>query len=247
MNRQIVLDTETTGLEVGQGHRIIEIGCIELRDRRLTRNQFHHYLNPERIIDAGAIEIHGIGNELLADKPRFVDVAEALIAYLRGAELIIHNAGFDVGFLDAEFERAGRQERIAGLCTVTDTLSLARRLHPGSRVTLDALCKRYAVDNSNRGLHGALLDARLLADVYLSMTGGQSKLLLERNNKDIEDNILEDIINKLGESSKQPMRVICAAGDELSRHHKRLAGIAAKAGHCLWSDDLKGQDEMKAR
>lgn len=239
MNRQIVLDTETTGLEVEQGHRIIEIGCVELRDRRLTRSQFHHYLNPDRIIDAGAVEVHGIGNELLADKPRFVDIVEELIAYLRDAELIIHNAGFDVGFLDAEFERAGRLERIAGLCKVTDTLSLARQLHPGGRATLDALCKRYAVDNSNRGLHGALLDARLLADVYLGMTGGQSKLLLERNNKNKENNILNDIFNKLGESSKQPMRVIRAAEDELLRHRKRLAGIAIKAGHCLWSDDLK--------
>lgn len=239
MNRQIVLDTETTGLEVEQGHRIIEIGCVELRDRRLTSNQFHHYLNPDRSIDAGASDVHGINNSLLADKPRFADIVDELIAYLGDAELIIHNAGFDVGFLDAEFKRAGRPERIAALCKVTDTLPLARRLHPGGRASLDALCKRYAVDNSNRELHGALLDARLLADVYLGMTGGQSKLLLEGDSRNKQDDILNAIIVKLGESSKQPLQVVRAGSDELLRHRERLVGIAAKAGSCLWSDDLK--------
>lgn len=239
MSRQIVLDTETTGLEVEQGHRIIEIGCVELRDRRVIGNPFHHYLNPDRAVDAGAVDVHGIGNEQLADKPRFADIADELVAYLRDAELIIHNAGFDVGFLDAEFQRARRPERIATLCKVTDTLPLARRLHPGGRASLDALCKRYAVDNSNRELHGALLDARLLADVYLGMTGGQSKLLLERDSDSTKNNVLNRVVNQLGESCKRPLQVVRADVGELLRHRQRLAGIADKAGRCLWSDDLK--------
>ena len=176
--RQIVLDTETTGLEPEQGHRIIEIGCVELRGRRLTGKDFHHYLNPDREIDAGAIEVHGITNEMLADKPRFANLVGDLIEYLRGAELLIHNAAFDVGFLDKELEWAGRPERIADICTVTDTLALARDMYPGQRNSLDALCKRLDVDNSSRDLHGALLDAQILADVYLMMTGGQGDLML---------------------------------------------------------------------
>lgn len=239
MNRQIVLDTETTGLEVEQGHRIIEIGCVELRDRRLTNNPFHHYLNPDRTIDAGAAEVHGISNAELADKPRFADIADELIAYLRGAELIIHNAGFDVGFLDAEFKRTGRGERIAGLCRVIDTLPLARRLHPGGRASLDALCKRYAVDNSNRELHGALLDARLLADVYLGMTGGQSKLLLEHDSNSGGYNVLDELRAKLGDIGERPLSVNCAGAEELGRHRERLGAIARKAGHCFWSADLE--------
>lgn len=238
MNRQIVLDTETTGLEVDQGHRIIEIGCVELRDRRLSSNRFHHYLNPDRAIDAGAVQVHGISNAELADKPRFADIADELIAYLRGAELIIHNAGFDVGFLDAEFKRAGRRERIAELCRVTDTLPLARRLHPGGRASLDALCKRYAVDNSNRELHGALLDARLLADVYLGMTGGQSRLLLEHDSQSGGYNVLDDLRAKLGDVRERPLVVNRAGDEELSRHRERLTSIAKKAGGCVWADDI---------
>lgn len=178
--RQIVLDTETTGLEPELGHRIIEIGCVELVDRRFTRNDFHYYLNPDREIDAAAIEVHGITNERLVDEPRFAEILEPLARYLDGAELIIHNAAFDTGFLDHEFERAGAGHlRVAGLCTVVDSLQLARRLHPGQKNSLDALCKRYAIDNSQRTLHGALLDAEILADVYLAMTGGQTALNLE--------------------------------------------------------------------
>jgi len=179
--RQIVLDTETTGLEAALGHRIIEIGCVELFSRRATGRHFHHYLNPEREVDEGARAIHGMSLQDLASKPRFADIAAEFTQFIAGAELIINNAGFDVGFLDAELARLDSVTpvRIAGLCQVLDTLSLAREMHPGQRNNLDALCKRYGIDNSHRDLHGALLDARILADVYLAMTGGQSALALE--------------------------------------------------------------------
>ena len=179
MIRQIVLDTETTGLEPEQGHRIIEIGCVEMVDRRLTGNNFHQYLQPDREIDAGAIEVHGITNEFLADKPHFADLVSDFLDYVRGAELIIHNAPFDIGFLNKELQLMGNEARMADLCAVTDTLVMAKKMHPGQRNSLDALCKRYDIDNSHRELHGALLDAEILADVYLMMTGGQAALTLE--------------------------------------------------------------------
>jgi len=175
--RQIVLDTETTGLEVSLGHRIIEIGCIELVNRRVTGNHWHYYVNPDREIDSGAFEVHGISNEFLQDKQGFAELADDFLSYVGGAELVIHNAAFDVGFLDNEL--ALLQPAAAPLrecCTVLDTLHLARQKHPGQRNNLDALCKRYDIDNSHRSLHGALLDARILADVYLAMTGGQTSL-----------------------------------------------------------------------
>ena len=175
--RQIVLDTETTGLEALQGHRIIEIGGVELVNRRPTGRHFHRYLNPERDIDEGALKVHGITRARLNSEPKFRDIAPELIEFLRGAELVIHNAPFDVGFLNAEFERLpGEKVTVAGLCTVVDSLALARQMHPGQRNGLDALCKRYNVDNSGRELHGALLDSQLLAEVYLAMTGGQVSL-----------------------------------------------------------------------
>ena len=178
--RQIVLDTETTGLEVSQGHRIIEIGCIELLDRRVTGNHWHYYFNPEREIDAGAYEVHGISNEFLQDKHRFSELAEDFYEYVRGAELIIHNAAFDVGFLNHEMTLLQAScQPLEQICNVLDTLQLARRKHPGQKNNLDALCKRYDIDNSQRSLHGALLDARILADVYLAMTGGQTSLGLD--------------------------------------------------------------------
>ncbi len=176
--RQIVLDTETTGLEPAGGHRIIEIGCVELSGRRRGATM-RWFLNPERAIDEAAIAVHGITVEQLRGKPRFAEVADSLLDFIRGAELVIHNAPFDVGFLDAELARAGRRERIAEQCGVLDTLLLARQLHPGQRNNLDALCKRYSIDNSQRSLHGALLDAEILADVYLAMTGGQATLSLD--------------------------------------------------------------------
>lgn len=178
--RQVVLDTETTGLETSQGHRIIEIGCVELIDRRITDRHWHFYINPEREIDAGAFAVHGISNEFLQDKPLFAGVAQDFIDYVKGAELVIHNAAFDVGFLDNELAKlSGEGARINSICSVLDTLVMARQKHPGQKNNLDALCRRYFIDNSQRSLHGALLDARILADVYLAMTGGQTALGLD--------------------------------------------------------------------
>ena len=239
--RQIILDTETTGLEVNDGHRIIEIGCVELMNRRVTANNFHHYLNPDRIIDAGAQEVHGISNEFLADKARFPDIAGSLLDYLRGAELVIHNAAFDVGFVNRELERAGYAERLEQICGIVDTVSMARRMHPGQKASLDALCKRYGIDNSNRELHGALLDARLLADVYLAMTGGQSALVLDRESTGDgaqgASAALEGL-RELFEAQAVPLRVIRADDEELAAHRERLAGIDKKSGgKLLWKED----------
>jgi len=178
MMRQIILDTETTGLEPAQGHRVIEIGLVELINRRPTGRTFHRYLNPERPVDEGAKAVHGLSDEFLAGQPKFAEVAADFIEFVRGSELIAHNANFDVGFLDHELGRLPNPYLIADLAKVTDSLEIARKLHPGQRNSLDALCKRYTVDNSNREFHGALLDARLLADVYLAMTGGQGTLIL---------------------------------------------------------------------
>jgi DNA polymerase-3 subunit epsilon len=177
--RQIVLDTETTGLELELGHRIIEIGCVEIVNRRHTGRSFHRYLCPDREIDYGAHNVHGITNEFLVNQPRFAQIAEEFLEFIAGAELVIHNAPFDVGFLDMELSRLdSSRQQINVLCAILDTLVLARQMHPGQRNSLDALCKRYSVDNSHRELHGALLDARILADVYLAMTGGQGALIL---------------------------------------------------------------------
>lgn len=234
--RQIILDTETTGLEVGEGHRIIEVGAVELLNRRPTGNNFHHYVNPDRMVDAGALEVHGISNQFLADKPRFADIGKSLYDYLRGAELIIHNAAFDIGFLDMEFARLGYTEKLAAICGVVDTVAMARRLHPGQKASLDALCKRYGVDNSNRDLHGALLDARLLADVYLAMTGGQAALVLDRDMPGASSGstALEGL-RELLEAEPAPLRVIPADADELAAHSERLEGIKKKSGgKLLW-------------
>lgn len=171
--RQIVLDTETTGMPVEEGHRLIEIGAVELVERRLTHNNYHQYLNPERVVDAGAFAVHGLSNDFLENKPRFNEVVEEFLDYVRGAELIIHNAAFDVGFLDAELKRAGFPPLSEHVDLVTDSLAIARDKHPGQRNSLDALCRRYQIDNSERTLHGALLDSEILADVYLALTGGQ--------------------------------------------------------------------------
>ncbi len=178
--RQIVLDTETTGLEVSQGHRIIEIGCIELLNRRVSGSNWHYYFNPEREVDSGAFDVHGISSEFLQDKPRFAELADDFYSYIAGAELVIHNAAFDVGFLNQELARLEQPfAPLAEACSILDTLLLARQKHPGQKNNLDALCKRYGIDNSHRSLHGALLDARILADVYLVMTGGQASLGLD--------------------------------------------------------------------
>ena len=232
--RQIVLDTETTGLEPAEGHRIIEIGCVELVDRRLSRNNFHQYLQPDREIDQGAVEVHGITNEFLRDKPRFADIAEDFLDYVRDAELIIHNAPFDVGFLDHELSKWSEQaRRIEQLCQVIDTLTMARSLHPGQRNSLDALCKRYAVDNSKRDLHGALLDAEILADVYLAMTGGQVSLSLGASSEPGTGRTREKI-RRLS-PDRPPLVVVRAGDDDLTAHGTRLAAInEASGGMCLW-------------
>lgn len=232
--RQIVLDTETTGLEVTQGHRIIEIGCVELRNRRATGRHFHRYLNPERDVDAGARAIHGMSHQDLADKPRFAEVAEEFLQFIAGAELIIHNAGFDVGFLDAELARLAMNPapQIALVCQVLDTLSLARELHPGQRNNLDALCKRYGVDNSHRELHGALLDARILADVYLAMTGGQGALQLDAEPRRAA---LRDGDEAGAASEALVLRIVAASATELAAHELMQELLHTESrGRCLW-------------
>jgi len=236
--RQIVLDTETTGLEWSQGHRVIEIGCVELLDRRPSGRHFHRYLRPDRRVDAGALAVHGITNEFLAEQPRFTDVADEFLAFVTGAELVIHNATFDVGFLDAELARLGEPlRRLTDLCTVVDTLVLARRLHPGQRNSLDALCKRYGVDNSSRELHGALLDSRILADVYLAMTGGQGALGLGT----VESPAEEALAAATGVRLAFSIPVVRADAAELEAHARALAAIAgASGGRTLFQDAVGG-------
>ncbi len=231
--RQVVLDTETTGLEPEQGHRIIEIGCVELVNRRLTGRTFQHYLNPEREIDPGAQEVHGLSAEFLADKPLFRDVAEEFLEFVGGAELVIHNAPFDVGFLDAELERLdGQGTRVRDLCPVLDTLQLAREMHPGQRNSLDALCRRYEVDNSQRELHGALLDARILADVYLNMTGGQAALSLGAERASAAAG--QRVERRLDRSGLEFV-VLRASDEEVAAHEAALDRLeSASGGDCLW-------------
>ncbi len=233
MTRQIVLDTETTGLEPEQGHRIIEIGCVELVDRRPTGNDFHQYLQPDRQIDAGAVEVHGITNEFLADKPRFADIVEDFIDYVKGAELIIHNAPFDVGFINAELSRLEGWEPLEHYCTITDTLVMAREKHPGQRNSLDALCGRYEIDNSQRQKHGALLDAEILAEVYLAMTGGQSALFQEMGGDETGEAAGSTV--KPVPADRPPLPVIAPSDEELALHQAALEAIdGASGGNCLW-------------
>ena len=230
--RQVVLDTETTGLDPLQGHRIIEIGCREIINRRLTDRSFHQYLQPDQAIDPGALEVHGISNEFLADKPRFGDIAADLIDFVRGAELIIHNAPFDVGFIDNELKLLGTGwGRLQDYCRILDTLLLARQRHPGQKNSLDALCKRYKVDNSQRDLHGALLDAEILADLYLVMTGGQ--VSLELTHLTPETRSRESVLGAMTLATAR--RVIRATTAERAAHQDRLDAIdAASEGRCAW-------------
>jgi DNA polymerase-3 subunit epsilon len=226
--RRIVLDTETTGLDPSDGHRVIEIACVELFDRRPTGRNFHRYLNPEREIDAVAVSIHGLTVDFLADKPRFADIADEFVEFVEGAELLIHNAPFDVGFLDAEFALAGRPG-IGTVCPVTDTLAMAREMHPGKRNSLDALCERYQVDNSRRSLHGALLDAQLLADVWLATTRGQDTLDISLMSRQSDAGA--------GGEPERPERllVLCATGEELAAHAAMCERIDKESkGRCLW-------------
>ncbi len=234
--RQIALDTETTGLEPRQGHRIIEIGAVELVDRRLTGNHFHQYLQPDREIDEGALEVHGITEAFLAEQPRFADIARAFLDFVDGAELIIHNAPFDVGFIDHELSLLGSEWGCLGdYCQVIDTLEMARRLHPGQKNNLDALCRRYQVDNSQRDLHGALIDAELLAEVYLMMTGGQVSLSLEGLDGAGEQSGSSQV--RRVDARRPALAVRRADAAELAAHQQRLQAIAkASGGKVLWRD-----------
>lgn len=229
--RQIVLDTETTGLEPEQGHRVIEIGCVEVIDRRRTGRSYHQYIQPDREIDDGAMEVHGITNEFLVDKPRFSDIVQEFLDFVVGAELIIHNAPFDVGFLNHELILLDKQiTPIDKQCEILDSLLIARRLHPGQRNSLDALCKRYTIDNSQRELHGALLDAEILSDVYLAMTGGQTSLLLvsQEEGHDGEQQYQLD-------QNRGQIKVLYADEKEIKAHDERLQAInKLSSGACLW-------------
>lgn len=232
-NRIVVLDTETTGLSPQEGHRIIEIGCVELINRRLTGKRFHVYINPDRVIDRGAIEVHGITNQFLKDKPRFEHIHDDFIAFIQDAELVIHNAPFDVGFINHEFARLNDKARaLADFSTVFDTLAFARKKHPGQRNSLDALCKRYSIDNSHRELHGALLDAEILADVFLLMTGGQSSLLDESEAAGQESKNIHR--PRQLSNNRSALAVVYCNEQELAEHQHRLDAIETASGLCLW-------------
>ena len=233
--RQIILDTETTGLEPKQGHRIIEIGCVEMINRKLTGNHYHQYINPQREVDVGAMEVHGISNDFLSDKPLFIDIVDDFLHYIKGAELVIHNAPFDVGFINHELMLAEKgtsslYERVADFCTILDTLVMARRMHPGQKNNLDILCRRYGIDNSHRELHGALLDAEILSDVYLLMTGGQRSLSLS---SDSGGSVVEDTTIRRLKADREPLTVIQANLEELQLHDERLDSIA-ESSDVVW-------------
>ncbi len=238
MIRQIFLDTETTGLETRDGHRIIEIGCVEMVDRKLTNNNYHQYIKPDRESDAEALAVHGITTKFLLDKPRFNEIAVDFLEYVKGAELIIHNAPFDIGFLNYELSMltggiTGGVTDLASICEISDSLVKARQLHPGQRNSLDALCKRYFISNDHRQLHGALLDSEILADVYLAMTGGQTALLLgEEGSGDSEAGAIS--FNRL--DSGQPLTVIKADASELDSHQQYLEKIQEESGKNLWDN-----------
>jgi DNA polymerase III subunit epsilon len=230
--RQVILDTETTGLEPAKGHKIIEIGCVEIRNRRRSDRTFHQYINPRREIEDGAFDVHGISNEFLADKPEFKDIVQDLIDFVRDSEVIIHNAPFDVAFINAELMELGKQwGRLEDYCKITDTLMMARELHPGQKNSLDALCTRYQIDNSQRDLHGALLDAQILLDVYMALTGGQTSLSLDEDISEDSDRIR---LQRLDEN-RLPLRVIRPSSKELESHQKRLDALEKTSeGNCLW-------------
>lgn len=232
--RQIILDTETTGMNQSSGpiylgHRIIEIGCVEVVNRKLTGRHYHEYINPLQPIDEEAIEVHGITNEFVADKPKFHQIAQSFIEFIDGAEIVAHNANFDVSFMDHEFSMLQPiGPKTAEICQILDSLAIAKHLHPGQKNNLDALCKRYGIDNSRRDLHGALLDAEILADVYLIMTGGQTKFNLSSEKAGQEGGG----INRLAKD-RAKLKVISASADELTRHEERL-DLVAKSGQCIW-------------
>lgn len=229
--RQIVLDTETTGIDPAEGHRIIEIGCVELMERQATGRHYHVYINPGREVEAEAITVHGITNEFLADKPRFSEIADEFFEFIKGAELVIHNAAFDIGFMDSEFARLKPVRKTADHCSVVDSLAIARKRHPGQKNNLDALCKRYGVDNSSRDLHGALLDAEILADVYLLLTGGQTALSLDAASDTAGG---EGGIRRLP-ADRKPLAVVRASNEEATAHEEFMALLAKQAGDTVWN------------
>jgi len=232
--RQIVLDTETTGLEIKQGNRIIEIGAVEIVNRKLTGNHYHQYIQPDRESEEGALAVHGITSGFLADKPRFADIAQEFVDYVRGAELIIHNAPFDVGFLNHELSMLGSQwEKVDSICSILDSLVMARKIRPGQKNNLDALCRFYGINNAHRELHGALLDSEILADVYLAMTGGQVSLLL--GGEQTTDNNEQATSIKRLEANREKLAVQYANEEELKVHKDRLEAInKASGGSCIW-------------
>lgn len=237
-DRVVVLDTETTGMPVADGHRIIEIGCVEVIGRRLTGRHYHVYLQPDREVDEGAIAVHGITNEFLTDKPRFRDIADEFFEFIKDAQLVIHNAAFDLGFINNEFALLGQQDRaeITDHCTVLDTLLMARERHPGQRNSLDALCKRYGVDNSGRDLHGALLDAEILADVWLTMTGGQTNLSLAGDGESADGGRPQPTPIRRLPADRPRTPVLRASDDEIAAHLARMAAIEKAAGATpLWT------------
>ncbi|MCL1078672.1 DNA polymerase III subunit epsilon [Parashewanella spongiae] len=232
--RQIILDTETTGMNqsgggVYIGHRIIEVGCVEVVNRRLTGRHFHEYIRPDQLIDEEAIGVHGITNEFVADKPRFHEIAPQFLEFIKGAEIVAHNASFDISFMDHEFSMLKPSGPItADICSVVDSLSIAKFLHPGQKNNLDALCKRYGIDNSRRELHGALLDAEILADVYLLMTGGQTKFNLNSDKAGQQTGSIQRL-----PENREKLKVVAATADEISDHEQRL-DLVAKSGNCIW-------------
>ena len=231
--RQVVLDTETTGIGAEKGHRIIEIGCVELIDRKLTGRHYHQYVNPQRRSDEEAIGVHGITDEFLADKPLFGQVAQAFYEFIDGAELVIHNAPFDVGFMDAEFRRLN-MPMTNTFCTVLDTLVMARDMRPGQRNSLDALCKSYGIDNSHRELHGALLDAEILSDVYLMMTGGQTDLMFSAETRESARELARAKLDQLADVNGQTLLVVQATADELSAHDEIMNILDKKSDGAIW-------------
>ncbi|NQZ10753.1 MAG: DNA polymerase III subunit epsilon [Algicola sp.] len=228
--RQVVLDTETTGIDPKQGHRIIEIGCVELINRRFTGNNYHVYVNPERIVEQEAIDVHGITNDFLRDKPKYREISQEFFDYINGAELVIHNSAFDIGFMDHEFRLLDRNwAGTAQYCAILDTLAMARKKHPGQRATLDSLCKKYGINNAHRELHGALLDAEILADVYLLMSGGQIKFNLSSGDGSSGDTGIRRL-----STDRQRLKVIAASADELTEHEQRLDLVDKKGGSVIW-------------
>ena len=240
--RQIVLDTETTGLETAQDHRIIEIGCVELVNRKLTGKHYHQYINPQRNVDEGALQVHGISDEFLADKPLFEAIVDDFLAFVGDAELVIHNAPFAVGFINHELAKLpDYPNSIEDQCNVVDTLAVARKKHPGQKNNLDALCKRYMVDNSQRDLHGALLDAEILADVYLVMTGGQVNLNINDQASSDDGGLRKTSSIRRLPADRKALPVIKATESELASHNNKLEAIKSASGQCVWQD-LSRQD-----